>query len=96
MTTTPSLEDVRTFPIPDVAALINVGTRRILDACRNDQLDHVNAGGRRSMTTAQIAAALRYFSTGVAVEKPSPSVDPLAQAKAQSRANARRRPRASR
>lgn len=87
MTAEFSLDDVQTFPIPDVAAMTNIGKRRILDACRADKLEHVNAGGTRSMTVAQIAAMLRYFSTGATTAPPAPvePVDPLRQAREKSR-----------
>ncbi|MGX6605582.1 helix-turn-helix domain-containing protein [Micromonosporaceae bacterium Da 78-11] len=53
-----------TYRIPDVAAMTHISARRIVDACRSGDIDHIHAGGRRVMTQAQIDAMLAFFSTG--------------------------------
>lgn len=76
------------WPIADVAAMTHISKRRILDACRAGQLEHIKAGGRRVMTRPQIDALLAKFKMPVEV-RPEPA-DDMAEAIRLSRRNANR------
>ena len=79
------------YRICDVARMTLISERRILDACRNGELDHIHAGGRRLMTQTQIDAMLAKYSTGVTAAAAAEATDELEQARQATRRNAARR-----
>lgn len=78
------------FLVADVAAMTRISKRRILDACRSGELDHVHAGGRRLMSQQQIDAMVAHFSTGVTKPAAAKALDGVAAVLQASRRNAAR------
>lgn len=76
--------------LTEVAARTGISRRRILDACRAGELEHVHNGDFRGMTHDQVSAMLTHYSVGGSTAAPATPADELAQARQLSRRNRKR------
>lgn len=54
----------KVYPLSEVAEMTLLGERWLLDECRTGRAQHVQRGGRRGMTAAQIWALIDRHSEG--------------------------------